>query len=617
MPGTILRFGLVAMTAFAGIGCATTSFVDGGDVFRESSADVANRAPDALSVPQEAATGDRIDPLQMRVQADYHFALGESYSLEGNSARAIEEYKLTLIYDAQSPVVRFRLAQEFVKQGLVSEAMEQAKLALEHDPRMVEAHMLLGGLHSALRMYNEALATYRKVLEIDPEHGDAPMFIGALYAEQKRYPEAVAQFEALAKNKANRSPHVAWYYAGRIHLEEGRPGAEARAEKAFLQALEAKPEFVDATLALGQIYEARHRREDAKRLYRAYQEKSGPDSGVADALGRLHMEDEEFDKAFEQYEVIEARDEENLNVKVKMAFILIEKKQYSAAIVKLEEILARAPYSDKIRFYLGAVYEEIKDYKAAIGQFSKIPATSSYYAEGVVHMAYLHKLNGDYELAVKAIEDGIRQQPDHPQFYALYASFLDDMREYDRGVAMLEGAVLKFPEHAQLHFFLGSMHDRLGRADKTESAMTKVLEIDGNHVQALNFLAYTYAEQNKNLDAAERMVRRALELQPNDGYILDTLGWVLFKKGDTVEAVRVLEAAYKAQPTESVIAEHLGDAYYKLQLPEKAKRMYQRAFETETNDTNQRKIRNKIVSIDQQQQSVGIPKAPAREPASR
>ncbi len=615
MPRTILQIVLMTATVMVGAGCATSPLIS-GDVFRESSSDVANRAPGALSVPQEAATGERIDPLQMRVQADYHFALGESYSLEGNGARAIEEYKLTLVYDPRSAVVRQRLAREYVTQGLISEAMEQAKLAVEYDPKLVEAHMLLGGLYSALKMYGEAMEAYRRVLGLSPDHPDAPLFIGAIYAEQKRYPDALAQFEALARNKGNRSPHVAWYYVGRIQLEEGREGASERAEKAFLNALDAKPGFVDATLALGQVYESRNNRARAKQLYRNHQEKSGPDAGVADALGRLHLEDEELDKAFEQYEVIEARDGEDLNVKVKMAFILIEKKKFNEAILKLEEILARAPHSDKIRFYLGAVYEEIKDYKGAIAQFARIPVGSSYYAEGVIHSAYLHKLGGDHESAVRAIEAGIRNQPEHPQFYALYASFLDDLKEYEKGVRMLEGAVLKFPEHAQLHFFLGSMQDRLGAADKTVRSMRKVLEIDANHVQALNFLAYTYAEQNKELDEAEAMVRRALELQPNDGYILDTLGWVLFKKGDTAEAVKALEAAYKAQPGESVIAEHLGDAYYKLQLPEKAKRMYQRAAETETNDANARKIRNKIVSIDQQQQTVGLPGPNARRPAS-
>ncbi len=589
------------------------------EFFRESSSDITNRAPSSLSVPQEAATGVQIDALQIRTQADFHFTLAETHSLDGNSARAIEEYKLTLIYDPNSTMVRLRLAQEFVRQGLVTEAMEQAKLALETDPKLVEGHMLLGGLYSALRMYAEALESYRSVQKLEPENLEAPMFVGALYAEQKKYPEALAQFELLAKNKDNATPHLAWYYVGRIYLELARPDSKVKAEKAFNAAITAKPEFVDAVLALGQMYELGSRRHDAKTLYSRYQEQHGPDSSVAESLGKIYMEDEDWDHAFEQLEVVESRNGDDLNVKVRMAFIYIEKKRYQEAIVKLEDILARAPDSDKIRFYLGAVYEEIKEYKGAIAQFNLIQPGSSYHSEAVIHSAYLNKMLGDYEEAVRVVEKGIQDEPNHPQFYALYASFLDDMKKWDRGVTMLGNAILKFPENAQLYFFLGSMQDRLGKTDQTVKNMQRVLELESDHVQALNYLAYTFADKNLDLEEAERLARRALHLQPNDGYILDTLGWVLFKKGNTVEAVRILEAAYKVQPSESIIAEHLGDAYYKQQLPEKAKRMYQRAMEVETDQSNVKKIRTKLVSVEKQQEQIGLirrDRMPASEPSN-
>ena len=619
MPRSFRSLAIASSIALAiGTGCATTPQANLNarqDYFPESSSDIRNRAPSSVSVPQDAATGAQLDPLQMQTQADYHFTLAETHSLDGNSARAIEEYKLTLVYDSKSAIVRLRLAQEFVRQGLVTEAMEQAKLALEIDSKQVEAHMLLGGLYSALRMYTEALTSYHKVLLIEPDNMEAPMFIGALYAEQKKYPEALAAFEKLAKNKEAKSTHLAHYYAGRIYLEMGKADSKEKAEKAFKNSLAEKPEFVDALLALGNLYEQSGRRETAKKEYAKYQESSGPDASVAEALGRIYMEDEDFDKAYDQFEAIEARDPDDLNVKVKMAFILIEKKQFQEAIVKLEDILARAPDSDKIRFYLGAVYEEIKEYKGAISHFNRIPPGSSYHAEAVIHSAYLNKVNGDYEEAVKVIEKGIQEQPDHPQFYALYASFLDDLKKWDRGIDMLNSAIAKFPENAQLHFFLGSMQDRVGKTDQTVKNMRRVLEIEADHVQALNYLAYTFADKNIELDEAERLARRALDLQPNDGYIMDTLGWVLFKKGNTVEAVRVLEAAFKAQPSESIIAEHLGDAYYKQQLPEKAKRMYQRAMEVETDQSTVSKIRNKLVSVEKQRESIGLPRQ-ERMPAS-
>ncbi len=600
------RYSALFLMSTVLLSCATGPSQSGG-YFRESATDVINRAPASMSVPNDAT--------HSRTQADYHFSLAESYSLEGDTARAIEEYKLTLVYDSQAPQVRLRLATEYVKQGLISEAMEQAKSAIEIDRKNVEAHILLGGLYSALRMYEDALKEYRLVLGIDKENVEAPLFIGALLAEQKRYPEAAQEFEKLAKNTGNPNAHVAWYYLGRVRLEENRSKNTNKAEAAFQQALAVKGGYTEASLALGQLFEGSGRREKAMTMYKAFQEKHGPSSAIAEELSRMYIEDKNYPKAFEQLTVIESSDPNDLNVKAKMAFILIEEQKFQEAIVRLEEVLALEPASDKIRFYLGAVYEEIKDYKSAISHFQKVPSASSYFAESVIHTAYLHKLLGDMNKAVATIEQGIREKDDHPPFYALYASLLDDQKEYKKAAEMLEGAVKRFPDHAQLHFFLGNMQERLGMKDATIASMKKVIALDKDHVQALNFLAYSYADSGRELAEAERLVRRAIELQPNDGYILDTLGWVLFKRGQFSEAIRTLEAAYKIQPNESVIAEHLGDAYYHQQMPEKAKRLYMRAMETESNVANVEKIRIKLTAIENQLQTFTSEEA-VRKPAS-
>src|SRR5690606_29794188 len=120
-------------------------------------------------------------------------------------------------------------------------------------------------------------------------------------------------------------------------------------------------------------------------------------------------------------------------------------------------ILSRAPDSDKIRFFLGAVYEEVKNYNAAIEQFMLLAPNSSYYVEAVIHASYLYKLQSDYKNAISVMEKAIEIRPDAHQFYPLYASYLDDQREYDKAVKMLQAAVIKFPDSDQLHFFLGSL----------------------------------------------------------------------------------------------------------------------------------------------------------------
>src|SRR5690606_5015340 len=153
-----------------------------------------------------------------------------------------------------------------------------------------------------------------------------------------------------------------------------------------------------------------------------------------------------------------------------------------------------------IRFYLGAVYEELKEFDSAIIHFNKILPSSTYYSESVVHVAYLYKLRGDANGAKKLMREAIAARDDIPQLYAFYASLLDESREFKPAITMLEGGVKKFPDNTQLRFFLGTMYDRIGEQGRSMEEMREVLKLDGEHVQAMNYIAFTYAEEGKNLD---------------------------------------------------------------------------------------------------------------------
>ena len=137
--------------------------------------------------------------------------------------------------------------------------------------------------------------------------------------------------------------------------------------------------------------------------------------------------------------------------------------------------------------------------------------------------------------------------------------------------------------------------------------MKKVLELNPNHIQGLNYLAYTWAEKGENMDQAEALARRALKLEPKDGYVMDTLGWILFKEGQLDESIKILEGAYKSQPAVGIIAEHLGDVYYKKTLTDRALKMYNKALNLETDPKRIEELRQKITSMDRQQLPERIP----------
>lgn len=605
--------GSILFVSIAGLltSCATMRDSDRAAYF-DAAYDDHNRAPASLTPPAPSSDGgSTIDPLYMRTQADYQYSLGEAFSNDGNRQKAIEAFKMVLVYDPEAPAVRLRLATEYLKAGFLSEAVEQAGEAVKQNPKNIDAHLLLGGLYSTMKSFDKAVGHYESVLKIDPNNAEAPLYLGAVWSEQKQPEKAVKSFESLTKNTEYANVHLAWYYIGRVRMEQKDEKYQKAAEAAFKKALTIKPDHSDSVIALGSLYNKRHQEDKALRLFADFQKEHGPSGRIAEILAQYYVEKGKYDDAYEQFEVLEANSDDPLAVKLKMALILIEKKMYDKATTKLEDILREAPDSDKIRFYLAAVYEESNQDEKAVAQFKKIQPDSSYYDESVIHAAYLLKGKGKLDDAIALVENGLKSKGDHAQMYAMYASLLDEKGDYKKALTSLEGAIEKYPENAQLRFYYGTVQDRVGNKDLVVKQMQKVIELDPNHVQGLNYLAFTWAEEDKNLEEAEKLARRAIELEPKDGYILDTLGWILFKRGEAKESLRYLEAAHRHQPTVSVIAEHLGDAYMRLSLVEKALGMYHKALELETDSKKLQDLRSKITAAGTQR-----PPRDERTPAS-
>jgi tetratricopeptide (TPR) repeat protein len=463
------------------VSCATgsrdSSKVGEKAVYYEASYNDHNRAPASLS-PKIAYSGeDALDPVYLRTQADYHFAMGESFSLEGRHEKAIESFKLVLVYDPDSAQVSLRLAAEYVKLGLVSEALEQAELSVKKNSKYIDARILLGGLYSSLKQYQRAVDQYEEVLKQDPNNTEAPMYLGAVYAEQKQYDKSVSYFEALAKNEDYTTPYLAHYYVGRVRMDQESKAARKAAEAAFKRSLLLKPNYVEATLALGSLYMKLGQEERAVQTYKTFQKEQGPNLRIAEVLSQLYMEKEEYDLAYEQLEIMEGNSEEALNIKVKMALILIEQKKYKVAIEKLQDILKQVPDSDKIQFYLAAIYEEIDQKDSAVEHFLKIPSTSQFYGEAIVHAAYILKNSKKIDEALQVAKMGFEQRKDVPQMYAVYASLLDEKKDYKTASETLKAGVAKFPDQVQLRFFLGTIQDRIGNKDQVVVEMKQVCRL--------------------------------------------------------------------------------------------------------------------------------------------
>ncbi len=161
---------------------------------------------------------------------------------------------------------------------------------------------------------------------------------------------------------------------------------------------------------------------------------------------------------------------------------------------------------------------------------------------------------------------------------------------------MLQGIEVD-PDQAELYFRLGALLDKLGQKRESIQQLKTALKLDPFHALALNYLGYTYAERGTNLDEAEDLIKRALKVRPNDGYIIDSLGWVYFKKKKYDEALVELEKAWKLVPNDPVIGEHLGDVYFKKALWEKALKVYRRVWELLTGPKEKEALQKKIKEV--------------------
>jgi tetratricopeptide (TPR) repeat protein len=170
--------------------------------------------------------------------------------------------------------------------------------------------------------------------------------------------------------------------------------------------------------------------------------------------------------------------------------------------------------------------------------------------------------------AIAALKAMIAERPDDLEAQLTLADllrererFADAIPAYDRAIQMISK-----PEerHWVIYYARGVALERAKRWDEAEADFLKALDLSPDQAPVLNYLAYSWVEQGKKLPDAQRMIERAVALKPDDGYIVDSLGWVLYRQGRYEEAVKKLERAVELKPEDPIINDHLGDAYWQV-----------------------------------------------------
>ncbi len=248
---------------------------------------------------------------------------------------------------------------------------------------------------------------------------------------------------------------------------------------------------------------------------------------------------------------------------------------------------------------LGELAEKLKQPERAITFYSRVPAASPMRRISELQLGMTLAETGKVEEAKQHLKELIESDPSDIRSYIAYGSVLSEAKDYksmaenyDRAVEII-GPVPKQSDWS-VFFQRGIAYERLKQWDKAEPNFRKALELNPEQPQVLNYLGYSLVDMNKNLEEGLDMIRRAVEARPDDGYIVDSLGWAYFRMGKFDEAVTELERSVQLRAGDATINDHLGDAYWRVGRKLEAVYQWNRALVSEGEDVNREHIKEKI-----------------------
>jgi tetratricopeptide (TPR) repeat protein len=471
---------------------------------------------------------------------------------------------------------------------------------------------------------DEAVKLAERILTVDKSNRVARLVVGVQDLKQKKYPAA-----QLNINQSIRGPITdlvatllsSWAMYGTGDLK----GAVASIDK--LTGPEWYPLFKD--LHTGMMYDlAGKGKEAGARFERAYKADDSPMLRVADSYARWMTRNktdeaakgiyEAFDKKIARHPlVLEGLRDTKAGKKLPP---LVDSAQAGAAealygigatltrrggedlaLVYLQLALYLQPSHPLALLSLADLYESVKKPQMAIKVYERVPASSPLKRNAQIQLATDLDAADRSDEAIKILKSVIAE--DSKDLEAIMAlgniergrkKFADCAQTYSQGVDSLPNNDDK--ANSVYYYYRGICEERSHQWPKAEADMKKALELQPDQPNVLNYLGYSWIDQGVNLDDGMKMIKRAVEQRPDDGYIVDSLGWAFFRIGNFDEAVKNLERAVDLKPEDPTINDHLGDAYWRVGRKLEAKFQWAHARDLKPEPDDLPKIEEKIAN---------------------
>ncbi|MES2547312.1 MAG: tetratricopeptide repeat protein [Pseudomonadota bacterium] len=498
----------------------------------------------------------------------YKYLLGEIAGQRGDITLASQ-----LFLDLAKQTRDARLAERAAKAAAYANqpglALQAATLWVELDPNSLEAQQASSQLLVASGNLKQAKPHIQQLLARSETRANGFLYLNTLLANQKDKNEV---FESIKEFAA---PYPTLPEA-RLALAQAAINADnnAFAKAELLAADKLRPGWEIAAQLQGQML-FKESPSKAITFYQDFLKKYPKASDVRMTYAKTLVNQKRHAEAKPEFLKLVEESKGSPEISAVVGLLSLESNEYKDADKYFEQALTNGfKEPEQLYIYLGRSNERQKNDAKALTWYDKIQPSSERYLEGRLSAANVIARSKNLDAAITML-DNVNELTPEQQIVVIQtqANMLGQAKRHQESFDLMDSAVKNTPNSPELIYDYAMAAERLGKLDVMETELRKVIRLKPDFAAAYNALGYSFADRNIKLDEAKTLVETALKLQPNDHYMLDSLGWVHYRLGNLALAVENLRKAYEMQ-ADPEIAAHLGEVLWKQGLQEEAKKIW-------------------------------------------
>jgi len=508
---------------------------------------------------------------------------------------------LELARHTRDPRLARRAVEFALAGGDLVRALDAAQMWAELDPADVEARQTALSLAAAAGRVEGMGSALRARISAAPDKSVAIVEARRVVArlEDKRRALAILE-EALADVRNLPEAHLALARVAAAAGDNARALREARA------ALEAQPDSeAAAMLALQMGIEIEPEQSVARA--RAFIATHAESRNLRVLLARALASLKDYDGARSELQALARANPEDFEILYMQGVLAYQSQRPSEADGYLKQYLdiheqrigadkglAPLPEADNALFLRVQIAEDQQRYDDAFDLLAKVDDPDAALAARL-RQAVLRGKQGRLDEARKILSIiDPRSAREGTQVALTEAQILRSAGQRDEAVKVLEAASERYPDTPDLMYDLAMLYEQQNRIDEMENRLRRIIAVKPDHAHAYNALGYSLADRNIRLAEAKKLIERALNLAPDDPFIVDSMGWVYYRMGDNARALSYLERAYQLRP-DAEIAVHLGEVLWASGQQARARQLWR---EVQAKDPSNAALRGTLARLD-------------------